>query len=74
MVMVPAVSLRILLDGREVLLRSREISGLQILREVLKSLGNRTVVLRRTRRRRILLQGGKVGLGRGKVPGRQVLA
>ena len=48
-----SLALEILLNGRVVLLRSRKISGLEILGELTEGPGNRVIALRR---------GGGIGL------------
>lgn len=66
-----------LLDLSEVLLRPGDVSGLQILRQLVERLCDRAIALCRrsgTALRPKLLQGHEVGLGGRQVAGLQILA
>lgn len=74
---VAAVTLKVLLNCGVVRLRCREISGLQVLRELVEGVRERTAILRgriRVRLRSILLQRGEIRLRGGKISGLQILA
>jgi len=67
--------LKVLLDGRKILLRRREVARLKILGQLAERLRDRTVALRgRTRiLRRQILQRGKIRLRRRQIPSLQIL-
>src|ERR1019366_1505275 len=75
MVLLRCLVLHALLNGRVVLLRSRRVSRLQVLRQLLELLADGIRALRRRSRAGLRrLQGREIGLCRGQVTRLQVLS